>query len=396
MALPTLITLLALLLAGWFFSQVANFFKVPRVIGQLAAGLLFGIPVIKVAFFSQESLGIISFLADIGAILLFLYVGLQINLSEVRKNFKESALISILNTIIPFIAGFLLSYYAFDLGFAVSFIIGSALSVSAVAFSLDLLEELKYLETRVGRLIITAGTVDDIFELVLITGALAVIQKAAVGIAVGRMAIDILIFIFAIVLFRLLIIPWLLKLFEKEESPTSIFAGAMMITLLVASLSEVLGLSSLLGALIAGIFIRQTLLIGKRKEVLLEHRIANLVHIISFGFFVPLFFIWVGLNVDLRVVFDNIGFGALLAVIAIAGTVIGTIIGVVLSKGTLREGHIIGWGVTAKGDTELVIATLAFQAGVITSAIFSSLVFMAFATTLIAPIMFRHLLRRNH
>ena len=117
--------------------------------------------------------------------------------------------------------------------------------------------------------------------------------------------------------------------------------------------------------------------------------------IISFGFLIPLFFVNVGLNTSFGTLSSNISLVIVLVLISIIGTLAGTVIGVLLSKGTLTEGLIVGWGVIPKGDTELVIATLALNNGLISVDIFTAIITVALASTFLAPIVFKILIKRH-
>ena len=116
---------------------------------------------------------------------------------------------------------------------------------------------------------------------------------------------------------------------------------------------------------------------------------------ISFGFLIPLFFVSVGLNTNINAIPSNLFLVLVFIVIDILGTLVGTIIGVLLSKGTFREGMIVGWGVIPKGDTELVIATLALNGGLITRDIFTAIITVALFSTFLAPIVFKMLAKKH-
>jgi Kef-type K+ transport system membrane component KefB len=113
---------------------------------------------------------------------------------------------------------------------------------------------------------------------------------------------DVAIFVAAIVAFRYLIVPILMNMFAKEKSITHLFTGAIVITLILALVTFYLGLGAIIGALFAGIIVREILLTGKRQKPWEEHNIAKAIHIVSFGFLVPIFFAWVGLNTDITAV----------------------------------------------------------------------------------------------
>ena len=157
-----------------------------------------------------------------------------------------------------------------------------------------------------------------------------------------------------------------------------------------------LGISSLIGALVAGMLVRQTLLTGTERKPWRKNEISHAIHIISFGFLIPLFFVNVGLNTDIPSISSNLLLIAVLIVIDIVGTLAGTLIGVLLNKGGLKEGLIVGFGVLPKGDTELVIATLALNNRLITRDIFTAIIAVAIFSTFFAPIVFRRLVKRHH
>ncbi|MEK6948900.1 MAG: cation:proton antiporter, partial [Nanoarchaeota archaeon] len=387
-------TLIALVLA-YLLSEIFSRFRLPRVIGQILAGIVLGVPLMRETLFTSDVMSVFSFIANIGIILLFFFVGLEINLAKFRKNFKESSLIALFNTIVPLTAGFLAGKFIFGFNDITSLVLGISVSVSSQAISLDILEELKLLKSKIGNLIITSGTVDDVFELLLISFILVVFHSALGQPSLQKLVFDILIFMIIVIIFRLVLIPLALKLFEKEPSRSNLFMRALIIVLLMSYLSELFGIGSLIGALIAGILVRQTLITGDHRKPWRRNEISHSIHIVSFGFLIPLFFVNVGLNTNINAIPANIFLVLVFIVIDILGTLAGTVIGVLLSKGTFREGLIVGWGVIPKGDTELVIATLALNGGLINSDIFTVIITVALFSTFLAPIVFKLLVKQH-
>ena len=389
------VTFIALLLA-FFFAEIFKYFNIPRVIGYILAGIVLGMPILKDALFTNEVSSAFSFIANIGIILLFFFVGLEINLKQFKRNFKESSLIAIFNTLIPFIAGYLASKFLFNFNNITSLIIGISLSVSSQSISLDILDELKLLKSKIGNLILTSGTVDDVFELLLISVILIAVHSTITGeTSLQKLGFDIIGFVLLIIIFRISLVPLALKIFEREKSQTTLFMGALIIVLLIAYISELVGIGSLIGSLIAGILVRQTLITGEDRKPWRKNEISHSIHVISFGFLIPLFFVNVGLKIDLNSISSNLFLVSVLIIIAIFGTLIGTVIGVLLSKGTLQEGLIVGWGVLPKGDTELVIATLALNSGLLNTSMFSAIIAVALFCTFLAPIVFKFLVKKH-
>lgn len=395
MANALLVIFIALILA-YLLSEIFRHFKLPRVIGQISAGIVLGLPVIKNMLFTNEILSVFSFITNIGIILLFFFVGLEINLRQFRKNFKESSLIAIFNTLIPLTFGFLIGKYLFGFNTITSLIIGISVSVSSQSISLDILEELKLLKSKIGNLILASGTVDDVFELLLISFILVLLHSTAFGqLSFQKLIFDIAIFVLIVIAFRMLLIPFALKIFEKDKSRSTLFMGALIIVFLMAYLSELFGIGSLIGALIAGMLVRQTLLTGEDRKPWRRNEISHSIHIVSFGFLIPLFFVNVGLNTNLNALSSNLLLVSVLIVIDVLGTLIGTIIGVLLSRGSFAEGLLVGWGVIPKGDTELVIATLALNNGLINIDVFTAIISVALFSTFLAPMVFKALIKRH-
>src|SRR3989344_5424599 len=114
MANPLFVILVALILA-YALSEIFRYFNLPRVIGQILAGIILGIPMLKENLFTADITSTFGFLTNMGIILLFFFIGLEIHFAEFRRNFKESSLIAVFNTIIPLVTGYLVSILVFRL-----------------------------------------------------------------------------------------------------------------------------------------------------------------------------------------------------------------------------------------------------------------------------------------
>ncbi|MBI1935528.1 cation:proton antiporter [Candidatus Woesearchaeota archaeon] len=390
-----LLTMLIALILAYIISEIFRRFGLPRVIGQILAGIVLGTPLVKGVLFTEEVSSIFQFITNIGIILLFFFIGLEISLVRFKKHFMETSLIAVFNTTIPLALGFLAGKYLFGFSNITSMILGISVSVSSAAISLDILEELRLLRSKIGGLIIGSGTVDDVFELLLISLLLVVFHSAAFAeLSFNKLLLGIIVFVLVVILSRFLLIPMALKIFEKDQSKSTLFMGALIIVLLMSYLSEFFGIGSFLGALIAGVLLRQTLLTEDRKPWR-KNEISHSIHMLSFGFLIPLFFVNVGLNTSLNSLNSNLLLILVFLIIDIVGTLLGTVIGVVLSKGSVSEGLIVGWGVVPKGDTEMVIATIALNKGLINVDLFTAIVAVALISTFIAPIMFKMLLKKH-
>ncbi len=394
--MSALVAFLAAVALAFVFKELFRSWGIPRVVGEIAAGMVLAIPLVNQLFFSPEATELFPLLANMGAILLFFFVGLEINPRQAKKNLREAFSVSIICNLLLLFLGIFVSTRFFGLDIVAATIVGIALAVSAIALSIDFLEEMGLLKTHVANIIITAGAAADIIQFFLIAIILAILNLALGQTNLAFFAGQVVFFAIAVILFKLYIVPWALRFFAREHSEASVFAGGIMLTLSMAVLAEFAGLGTFLGALIAGIIVRQSLneKIAGNARVWEAHALTRSIHTISFGFLVPVFFVWVGLNLSIPALLTSFSFMAVLLFIAVFGMIAGATIGVVLNGGSVKEGVLVGLGTTPKGDVELAIATLALSQGIIQQNVFAPIVGMALLTTIIAPISFKYLLKK--
>lgn len=390
-----LLPLFAALILAYILSEIAKKFSIPRVVGQIVAGMILSALSFKSVFFNEGHQEVFSFLANLGIILLFYYAGLEVKFSAFTKSLRKSISISLLNSFFPLALGFAAMYFFFDASFLVSLIVGICLAMSAQTVSVDVLEELKLLKSRLGNTIISTGAVDDVIELLMITALLSLLHVTTSDVTFTRLIFDLLFFVILVIVARIFIVPYALRFFNREHSSTARFTGALVILLLMAALGDLLKVGSLIGALVAGMITRQTIYKDRRIPNWEEKDIANSLHIIAFGFLIPFFFVWIGLNTHVAFILPSLGFIVILAILSTVGTVGGTALAVLFNGGTLREGLILGWGLNPKGDIELVIALLALNAGIISLQIFTALSLVSLITAVISPMMLKYMLSKE-
>lgn len=388
-----LLGVVAIIIAAYLFSQIAKALKLPAVLGQLGAGFILAAPFISDAIFPPEASQLFSFLAEIGILLMFFLAGLGLRLDKKGKDLNLMISISVLNTMIPLVGGFLASYFIFSFGFVESLFIGAALAVSSQAISYRILDEAGMATHKISTFIVGSGIVDDIVEFIILTVLLTffgVIVTDPADLAVG-----IVLFVAVIIFFRFYLIHFILERISREPSQATYFMASMVIILLMAYFASLLGISAFLAAIISGIIVRQILTsLPDLRNV--GKSISSTVKTAANGFFVPIFFVWAGMNAA-TADFD-VGALILIAVlilIDICGTLLGTIIAMLQAGKKLDDAIIVAVGVVPKGDTELALALIALQAGIIDHEIYSSIIVMAFMVTIISSVLFRHLLNER-
>ena len=252
------------------------------------------------------------------------------------------------------------------------------------------------MKTTVGEIIIEAGVIDDAIAVIILSVIIAFLEASGnIAIGLGKIFGNVLIFALVIFVARFFILPRIWKHIENEHSQVNEFTAALLIGLLIAIIAKLLGLSAIIGAIIAGIVVRQVLIHGTRKGLLEERKITRFIEVITFGFIAPFFFIWIGIKTNLSIMFAFPLFGLLVVFIGFGGKIFGCLFGNYLGKGSFREGNLIAWAMNTRGAVELVVIEIARSKSLISTEVFSALVFMAFVSTMVSPVVFQWLCRKH-
>jgi len=367
------LTLVVVLAFALILGELVHFLRLPRVLGYILSGfLLAGIGLTRPG-------EVINFLKDLGVVFLFFFVGLGIDIRSLKRKLGRSVGLGFWTTLVSFIAGIIFTLaIGFDLFTA--FIVGICASVSAQAVAAMVLDETGLLKRRLGLDIINAGIVADIMQLVGIS-ILFSFLPAVSQISLPGLLLNWIILFGAIFLVKLLLFPLFARVLEKEkESRITFFLGGIILASVMGYLAEVLGIGSIIGALFAGAVIRY----------FFDRKIVNMLshdfRLIGFGFLIPVLFVWTGYESFTLGVGENVLFGVILAVITIIGNIIGSAIA--LRKTDWRQKMLGGVGLAAKGDVEIILATVMLETGVIGAGIFSMIIMMSVATMVLSPILF--------
>jgi Kef-type K+ transport system membrane component KefB len=386
----SVIAVLAIVLGvALLFNEVFKRSSLPPVVGQILGGLILGVPIVKSFIFqSSESFEIVDLLATLGILFLLLLVGLEIDVEKISQSSREGVLIALSAAMVPLILGFALLRV---LGYSViaSLIFGGALSVTAEGTTVKVLMDANALNTRLGAVIVSAGAIDDIFE-VLFLSMVTIIGFGGSVFQLVYLPVEFLAFIaVAFVLFKL--VSKALRTIEKRGD-VELFSLIIIFVLIMAALSEALQMGYLIGAIASGFLLQLSM---KRLRKSDEEEMVRATRLITLAFVVPFFFVNIGLNFDYSYLLGNALLIGLTVVIAFLGKIVGTIIVKPLSRLSVKQLYLVGWGMNSRGAVELVIALLALRHGLITQEVFSALVAMAIVTTLVFPFVLQREIRRD-
>ena len=393
--------LLLCLISSFLIKEIFRKFNVPMVVGQILAGIILGIPIIKTILFTHQITSIIEFLSHLGILFLLFLAGWEIDIRKIIRSAKDSVLISLFSAFVPFILGFSFIYFGFNSfitsqGFnplIVATVFGIALSVTAEATSVKVLMDLKVLNTKIGAIMIGAGAIDDIIEVL----GLSLVVLLASGSIQNLLLFPIQLFLFVILCFIFFkLISKILRYIEIKETDEDLYLLTLLLVFGIATLSEYLQLGYLIGAIVAGFLLQLSMIkFRKTKKVKTEEQIREAIRLMTLAFLAPFFFINIGLNFE----FDTLFINPLLligsTIIAFIGKILGTLIIKPFSKLSLKQLYIIGWAMNSRGAVELIIALTSLQFGLIPLEIFSVLIFLSLITTITFPFVLQREIMKN-
>lgn len=385
------ISVVIILVATRILGEFSQRFRMPPLVGELAAGIIIGPYVLKLVT-PSASLNVIS---DLAVFFLMLLAGLQMDPREIRKAGLRAGILSAIAFSIPYVGGFAIAY-VFGLGLVQSMFVGLLLSITAVPVTTIVLMQFGLLETRLGNTIITAAVINDIFSLVLLSIVLSLNETSGVPVNIMEQTINTIIkvslFIGGIFLVDILFRKakfWFQRrgayFFEKLQTKEAAFGILLISTILVSVIAQVvIGLHFIIGTFFSGLIVYKEII---RKENF--ERVYGIISAITFGFFAPIFFAVIGININMDSIVHNIPLFIILGIVAVVTKVGGGYIGSRLIKFSKDESLAIAFIMNGRGMVELVIAAIGLSSGVIDITIFSITVTIGWITTIMAPILSR-------
>lgn len=370
---------------------IAEFFSIigsSIVIGMILAGVLLGLPAINDAFFAGVDIKeTIDLLSNMGIVFLLFITGLEINYARLKSSMKEEGFIAFFSAFVPFGFGFLITIYL-GYSYLIAFVVGAALSVTSEGTKIVVLMELKKLNTKVGTIMLGAGILDDVFEVVFLS---FVIVLAHHGLTTELTALPLKIIAFILILIAIfkLFLPRLVSYSLNHSSQANSLGLIVVFGFIIASLSAYFGLGPIIGAFIGGVFLQLMI-----KNPVAKERIISQIKRFSFAIIIPFFFIFIGLNFDVKSVLMVPGLLLIILLVAIAGKIVGTYVVKPISKLSWRQLTLIGWGMNSRGAVELVIIEIARRNALIPLEIYSVLVSVAIITTFIFPFVMRYYVKK--
>jgi Kef-type K+ transport system membrane component KefB len=390
---PVLLGLVIILVAAKLGGEIAERVHQPAVLGELLAGVIIG-NLALVGFHRLDYLATdmgIGILAEIGVILLLFEVGMESNIKEMLSVGSSSLLVAILGVVAPFILGLGLSAWMLpDEHQLVHVFIGATLCATSVGITARVLADLGKINARESKIILGAAVIDDVLGLVILAVVSGVISAANTGGQLATSEVALIIgkatfFLVGAIVIGSWLSPRLFDLASKLQIKGMLLTLALAFCFTLSYLANVIELAPIVGAFAAGLILDEVHYRGFLDRG--DHSVEELLHPIN-TFLVPVFFVLMGIRVDLSTFanVDVLGFAAALSIVAIIGKMI-CALGVV-EKGLDRIS--VAVGMVPRGEVGLIFAGIGaalYLKGepVIGASVYSAVVIMVIITTLVTP-----------
>ena len=403
---PILLMLLVLFVLARTFSAIIERFGFPGLIGEIIVGILIaniaidGTTLVDVLDLQDgtNNNSILFTFSELGVIFLLFSVGLETRVKDLLGSGKTAFFVALLGVIVPFLLGF--AYLTCTGGeFEAAMFLAAAMVATSVGITARVIKDMKLMDKFESRIIIAAAVIDDVLGMIVLA-----IVKGIAGSEGGLEILDLfvviakaVIFVIGVILLAKYGVPkiasWWVSADRRTKKPLKApnpLVLAIACCFFFAWLAEEIGLAAIIGSFLAGMlfadYAETTGLINKFETIT--------------ALFISFFFVHVGLQVEIGA-FNNLH--AVVEVVIIIGLAvlskyIGCGCGAKLADRSISKEsfNIIGFGMVPRGEVGIIIASIGLTGGILSNELYSVIVMMAVATTIIAPPILSTVFRRKY
>lgn len=386
----TLLLLAFVMIGAKLAGELTERLGQPAVLGELMVGILLGNLVADSWLAAMRANETFLVLAELGAVLLLFHVGLESTPREMMAVGGRAAAVAVLGVVTPMALGYGVGVvFRPDDSWMLHAFLGAMLAATSVGITARVLQDVGALKTPAARIILGAAVIDDVLGLIVLAVISGIITAAASGATLGYGAIAMIcvkafVFLFGALVIGSFLSPRVFKAALALRSRGIVQSLSLSFCFLLAWAALQAGLAPIVGAFAAGLVLEDVHFerLTERGEPQLHHTLEPLIALL-----VPVFFVRMGLLVDVRSFLDSSVLGIALALTAAA--VIGKLAcGLAVPKG--MSGLLVGLGMMPRGEVGLIFAgigaTLILNGQpVIDPGTYAAAVFMVVATTMATP-----------
>ena len=393
--------LAVILIAAKLSGEICErFLKIPPVLGELGAGILIGpfalggvdIPGLGPLFEDLHSAasGTEGFtlpiseslwsIAQIGAIILLFTAGLETNLRQFVRYAGPASIVAVGGSVVPFILGVAVTVafgYADGFGDPRALFVGAIFTATSIGISVRVLGDLRRLDTAEGVTILAAAVLDDVLGILILTVVLGIaIEGEFSASSTGLIALKTIGFWVALTGLGVLLSKRISALFGRFRVSGAAMGLALGLAFLASALAEMFGLAMIIGAFSIGLALSGTDLAHRLEEPLRG----------VYAALIPIFFVVMGMLVDVTALGGVWQFGIAATALAIIGKVVGSGVPALFTGFNLFGAWRIGIGMLPRGEVALIMAGIGVGAGLIRQELFGVAIIVTVVTTVLAPL----------
>lgn len=385
------ITLTTILFAAKLCGYISVRLHQPAVLGELLVGIVLGpslINLTQLSFVTDAHLhDVVLELGELGVLFLMFLAGLELHLDGLNQNRRPSFFSGFLGVVLPLGMAF-----AFGLLIGLTqqqaLFLGITLAATSVSISAQTLMELKVLRSRVGYGLLGAAVIDDILTILLLSSFLALSDGTGGFIQIVIILVRMIFFLLVSVGFGIWVLPRLVRRISHLPISQGTLTFSIVVLLVYSFAAELLGdMAAITGAFIAG------LMFSRMPEKTI---IESGLHSLSYGFFVPIFFVSIGLNINTHQIHPSMLWVIVVVVlIAAAGKVLGSGLGAKFGGMNWKESLQLGVGMINRGEVGLIMAQVGLKMGILNDDFFTAIVGTVIITSIITPPLLRAVFKQS-
>lgn len=391
--LHVIISLGILLFAAKLMAELFHRIKLPVVLGELLAGIIVGpFAIGGLPLFNGEPLVVLDetvrHIGEISAIVILFVAGLHITPREFLRGGAASFTVGSIGVIVPFFVGYYV-FTAFGIEALQSMLIATALTATSIAISIQVMTELGRMHSKEARLILGAAIVDDILAIAALSVVTTMVQTGNVTpdlVEITLLILYILGIFAALLAGAVFIVPKVLHVERLWKSKGSIEGMVTASFFAAAGIAAFAGLSPIVGAFAIGMAVASTRVIKQIEEYVGKLEII----------FAPLFFAIIGAQVDLRGVNLYVLYlTGIIVAVAVGTKLVGCGLPAMLFLKDRAKSMKVGIGMVSRGEVGLIVAGVGASAGALSADIYTAVIIMVAATTIITPIWLKMAYRKD-
>ena len=412
MEISSILAMLAvLIILAYIGSKLFEKFGMPGLIGEIIIGIIIAnfvigdwslLDVLDIDIeLHNENYNIIELFAELGVIFLLFSIGLKTRVCELLSVGRAAMLVAFMGVLIPFVAGFAL-IQVYDGNMHHALFMGAALVATSVGITAKVIKDMKLLDAKESKIIIGAAVIDDVLGMIVLAIVVAMTQSADMAVSnIVLITAEALIFVVVIIALCLWVVPKLYASIDRRTKARIEKTGngkigidklilAIVVCLSMAWFADLIGLAAIIGAFLGGMLL---------ADCTTEWKIEEKVEAIT-TFFISFFFLHVGMQVVIGDLMSLtvLALSAIVIVIACVTKYFGCYLGAAIGDKALDRGSkkIIGVGMIPRGEVGIIVASIGYETGAMSSELYAVVVLMAVATTIIAPPLFARAFKKKY